>query len=160
MSQDIFLKLNGIEGESQDCTHKGEIEIQEWGWEVGQFSNMHSGSGGGAGKCTIDDLHFEHYIDKSSPNLLQYCLTGKHISEAVLTIRKAGGSPLDYLKITLEEIIITHVQPIGCLGMHSPIERIALSFSRVRMDYIPQNAQGTAMGMVSMGYDIKANTTI
>jgi type VI secretion system secreted protein Hcp len=160
MAQDIFIRFNGIEGESQDFKHKGEIEVLRWGWAVNQTSNMHSGSGGGAGKSTVHDLHFEHYIDKSSPNLLQYCLTGKHIPEAVLTVCKAGGSPLDYLQITLQELIITQVHPVGYYRMRSPREKIALSFTRVKMDYIPQNEQGNSMGTVSMGYDIKANTEI
>lgn len=160
MTQDIFIKFHGIDGESHDVTHKGEIDVINWRWSAGQTSNMHSGSGGGAGKSTVHDLHFEHYVDKSSPNLLQYCLTGKHIAEAVLTVRKAGGSPLDYLKITLQELIITQVKPVGYYRMRSPREKIALSFTRVKMDYIQQNAQGKSMGTVSMGYDVKANAEI
>jgi len=158
MAQDIFIKIYGIDGESLDFMHKKEIEVLSWRWAVGQTSNMHSGSGGGAGKSTVHDLHFEHYIDKSSPNLLQYCLTGKHIPETVLTVRKAGGSPLDYLQITLQELIITQVHPLGYYRMRSPREKIALSFSRVTMDYITQNENGKSAGVISMGYDIKANT--
>lgn len=94
MAQDIFIKFYGIDGESLDLMHKKEIEILSWRWAVGQTSNMHSGSGGGAGKSTVHDLQFEHYIDKSSPYLLQSCLTGKHIPEAVLTVRKAGGGTI------------------------------------------------------------------
>ncbi len=160
MAQDIFIKFDGIEGESQDSTHKGDIEVLNWNWSVGQTSNMHSGSGGGAGKCTVDDLHFEHYIDKSSTNLLQYCLTGKHIPEAVLTVRKAGGSPLEYLRITLREIIITGVNPVYLNTMRVPRETVSLAFSRVNMDYVLQNAEGNKSGTVSMGYDIKANKAI
>ncbi|WP_456310530.1 Hcp family type VI secretion system effector [Serratia proteamaculans] len=160
MAQDVFIKFNGIDGESQDVMHKGEVEVLSWNWAVSQTSNMHTGSGGGAGKSTVHDLMFEHYIDKSSPNLLQYCLAGKHIPEAVLTVRKAGGSPLDYLKITLQELIITRVQPVGYYRMRSPREKIALSFTRVRFDYITQSSQGNAMGTVSVGYDIKANVAI
>ncbi|MET5116121.1 type VI secretion system tube protein Hcp, partial [Burkholderia pseudomallei] len=69
MSHDIFLKINGFDGEAEDATHKGEIEVLSWSWNVSQHSNMHLGSGGGAGMATIDDLQFEHYIDRASPNL-------------------------------------------------------------------------------------------
>ncbi|WP_456310568.1 Hcp family type VI secretion system effector [Serratia proteamaculans] len=110
MAQDIFIKFKGLEGESQDFSHKGEIEVIRWKWAVSQPANMHSGSGGGAGKSTVGDLHFDHRLDKASPNLLQYCLTGKHIPEVVLTVRKAGGSPLEYLRVTLEEVIIASDQ--------------------------------------------------
>lgn len=160
MAQDIFIKFDGIEGESQDFTHKGEIAILSWDWSVSQRSTMHSGSGGGAGKATVHDLHFEHYIDKASPNLLQYCLTGKPVSKAVLTIRKAGGSPLEYLRITLHELIITAIQPVGYHTMRAPREEVGLSFSRVNVDYTLQNAEGNPAGTISMGYDIKANALI
>jgi type VI secretion system secreted protein Hcp len=92
MAQDIFLKLNGIDGESPDATHKNEIEVLSWNWGVTQGSNMHAGSGGGAGKATVHDLVFEHFVDCASPNLIKYCLIGKPIAEAKLTVRKAGGN--------------------------------------------------------------------
>ncbi|UDQ82688.1 type VI secretion system tube protein Hcp [Erwinia rhapontici] len=105
-------------------------------------------------------MYFDHRLDKASPNLLQYCLTGKHIPEVVLTVRKAGGSPLEYLRVTLEEVIITRVESFGYDTMRSPREKVGLSFSRVKMDYVLQNAEGGMAGTVSMGYDIKANAII
>lgn len=91
MSQDIFIKIKGIEGESLDAAHQGEIEVLYWRWAVSQPANMHAGSGGGAGKSRVEDLIFDHRFDKASTSLLQYCLSGKHIPEAILTVRKAGG---------------------------------------------------------------------
>ncbi|WP_147197904.1 type VI secretion system tube protein Hcp [Pantoea sp. CCBC3-3-1] len=160
MTQDIFIKFKGIAGESQDPVHKDEIEVLNWNWSLSQTSNMHSGSGGGSGKCTVKDLCFEHYIDKASPNLLQYCLVGKPISEAILTMRKAGGAPLEYIRITLQEIIITQVQPTGVYNMYGPREDVKLSFARVKVDYVLQNALGKSAGTVSTGYDIKRNLLI
>ncbi|MFK8256718.1 Hcp family type VI secretion system effector [Erwinia sp. AnSW2-5] len=160
MAQDTFIKFNSIEGESQDHLHKGEIDVIRWEWSVSQTANMHNGSGGGAGKSTVKDLFFDHHIDKSSPNLLQYCLNGKHISEVILTTRKAGGSPLDYLVITLQEVLITSVEPFGYDTMRSPRETVGLSFARFRIDYVLQNAQGNTAGTVSTGFDIKANVTM
>ncbi len=54
----------------------------------------------------VEDLTFEHYVDRATPNLIQYCLTGKHIGSAVLVMRKAGGKPLEFLKITMEDVLI------------------------------------------------------
>jgi len=41
--------------------------------------------------------------------------------------------------------------------MRMPRERIGLSFSRVKMEYVLQNAEGGPAGTMAMGYDIKAN---
>jgi len=158
MTQDIFLKINGIEGESQDSDHKNEIEVLAFNWKAFQESTMHAGSGGGAGKATVEDLEFEHYVDRSSPNLMKYCLTGKHVQEAKLTVRKAGGNPLEYLKFTFSDVIITAVQPFGSNVDELRVrERVRLSFSKIKQEYSVQNAQGGSGGAVTAGYDIKGN---
>jgi len=158
MAQDIFIKIDGIEGESPDDTHKNEIEVLAFQWKVLQESAMHAGSGGGAGKATVEDLEFEHYIDRSSPNLMKYCLTGKHVSEARLTVRKAGGSPFEYLKLVFNDVIVTAVMPYGAHKDEQRIrEKVRLSFSRITQEYAVQNAQGGSGGAVVAGYDIKGN---
>jgi type VI secretion system secreted protein Hcp len=157
MAQDIFIKINGIDGESQDSAHKSEIEVKSWGWEISQQSNMHMGSGGGAGKATVEDLSFVHLVDRASPNLMKYCLTGKHIDQAVLTVRKAGGNPLEYLKITMSDVIVTRVSPSGSNTDNGITEGVRLSFAKVKQEYVVQNAQGGSGGAVTAGYDIKLN---
>lgn len=157
MAQDIFLKINGIDGESKDSAHNNEIEVKSWEWNITQKSNMHAGSGGGAGKATVDDLTFVHAVDKSSPNLMKYCLTGKHIDSAVLTIRKAGGNPLEFLKITMSDVIVTKVNPSGSNADTGIEEKISLSFSKVKQEYAVQNAQGGSAGAITASYDIKGN---
>ncbi|WGS45882.1 type VI secretion system tube protein Hcp [Burkholderia sp. JSH-S8] len=158
MAQDIFLKINGIDGESEDANHKNEIEVLSWSWQVAQQSNMHAGSGGGAGRATVDDLTFEHYVDRATPNLTQYCLTGKHIDEAKLVVRKAGGSPLEYIKFTMNDVLVTSVAPMGVSDSESrPRETVRLSFSRIKQEYVVQNAQGGSGGAITASFDIKKN---
>jgi len=157
MAQDIFLKINGIDGESMDAAHKNEIEILSWDWQILLDSNMHMGSGGGSGKATVKDLNFLHFVDRSSPNLMKFCLTGKHIPEAKLVVRKAGGSPLEYLKITMTDVVITNVHPMGSNEEERIKERISMSFAKVKQEYTVQNQQGGSGGAVTAGYDIKLN---
>jgi type VI secretion system secreted protein Hcp len=157
MAQDIFLKIAGIEGEAPDAAHKNEIEVLSWSWGMSQESNMHAGSGGGAGKATVQDLTFEHFVDKASPNLIKYCLTGKHVNEAKLTVRKAGGNPLEYLKITMTDVIISNVSPSGNSNEERVHETVGLSFSKVTHEYVVQNQQGGSGGTITATFDIKGN---
>ncbi|EOS93369.1 hypothetical protein LU631_14170 [Erwinia tracheiphila] len=39
-------------------------------------------------------------------------------------------------------------------------EAISMAFSRVKMEYVLQNAEGNTADTVAMGYDIKANSVI
>jgi type VI secretion system secreted protein Hcp len=58
MAFDAFLKLDGIDGESADAKYKGAIEILSFSWGVSNAGSHGSGSGGGAGKASFQDLHF------------------------------------------------------------------------------------------------------
>ncbi|WP_449567301.1 Hcp family type VI secretion system effector [Lelliottia nimipressuralis] len=158
MAQDMFIKIEGIEGESPDAIHKNEIQVLSWNWVVAQHSNMHSGSGGGSGRATVDDFCFVHYTDKASPNLLNYCLTGKHIKNIQFVIRKAGGDPLEYLTIKFTDAIITKVNMEGSHDDETrPRESVRFSFTKMTQDYVMQNAEGHKSGVISATYDVKAN---
>jgi len=155
--QDFFLKLTGIDGESQDAKHPREIELISYSWAVSQKSSMHSGSGGGSSKATAGDFVFDHYTDRSSPNLFRYCMTGKHIESAVFVARKAGGNPLEYLRLTMSDVIVTGLNSVLLETMPRQREKVSLSFARVKQEYVVQNARGGSAGTVAAAYDIQAN---
>ncbi len=125
----------------------------------GSRQTLHAGSGGGAGKCTVEDLTFDHYTDRASPNLIQYCLTGKH-RQRHPRHEKGGRITTEYLKMTMEDVLVTQVTPVYYNTMRVPRERVALSFSRFRQEYVVQNASGGSAGTVAVGYDVKANAVI
>lgn len=158
MSQDIFIKINGIDGESKDAQHLNEIDVITWTWEIKQNSAMFSGSGGGAGKATVSDLSFIHQFDKASPNLAKYCFTGQHIDKVTLTMRKAGGAPLEFSRITMYDVVITQVTPIVAAEICR--ETIGLSFSTIKHEYILQNPIGGSAGTVTAMMYIKQNSTV
>ena len=98
---DMFLKLEGIEGESNDDKKKNHIEIQSFSLGGANNGSLNTATGGGTSKVSMQDMHFTKQIDKSSPNLFGVLTQGKHIDKATITVRKAGGDPKDYLVITL-----------------------------------------------------------
>jgi len=118
---------------------------------------MASGSGGGVGKASVSDLEFTHQLDRASPNLARYCFTGQHIPTAVLTVRKAGGTPHEILRITLEDVAITFFEPF--VDANGAIECVRLSFARKKMEYILQTPQGGNGGTITALFDVKKNTS-
>jgi type VI secretion system secreted protein Hcp len=142
MSNDVFIKIDGITGESQDAAHPDEIQVENWTWKLSQRSSMMSGSGGGAGKATVEDLVFFHKIDRASPNLMSYCLTGKHIPKTILTMRKAGGVPFDFFRITLSDVIVTGVE------MSASYEQVRLLFAKVQQEYMVQMHKAVAEALL------------
>jgi type VI secretion system secreted protein Hcp len=155
---DYFLKIEGIEGESQDHKHKSEIDIESWSWGEVNSGTHSAGGGGGAGKVTMQDFHFVMKINQASPKLALACANGEHIKKAVLTCRKAGKDQQEYLKITMEDLLISSYQSGG--SAHSdvvPTDQISLNYSKIKWDYKPQKADGSLGGSVAAGWDLKAN---
>ena len=157
---DYFLKIDGIEGESQDQTHKGEIQLNSWSWGASNSGTMQFGGGGGGGKASMNNFDFTMRVNKATPKLMQKLASGEHIKNAVLTCRKAGKTPQEYLKITFEDIIVSSYNTGGGDGDDAiPVESIALNFAKVNFEYREQKADGTLGGAVVASHDMKRNQT-
>jgi type VI secretion system secreted protein Hcp len=158
---DYFLKIEGIDGESGDSKHKGEIELESWSWSEHQTGAHSHGGGGGAGKVAMADFHFTMKINKASPKLMLACATGEHIKKAVLTCRKAGKEQQEFLKVTFEELLVSAYQTGGSAGSSVvPSDQISINYTKIKFEYKEQKPDGTLGGAVSAGYDLKANKAL
>ena len=160
MSVDMFVKIDSIKGESKDGEHENEIDVLAWSFGANQTGTAHSGGGAGAGKVNVKDLSFTHYVDKASTDLLLFCCSGKHVAESTLTVRKAGESPLTYLKLTMSDCLISSVQSGGSGDGDRLMENVTLNFSKFKMEYTPQKADGTGDAAMTMGWDIAKNQKV
>lgn len=160
MAVDMFIKIGKIEGESQDSSHKGEIDVLAWSWGMSQSGTMHGGGGGGAGKVHVNDLSFTKYVDKATPNLMLSCMKGDHIDEAKLVVRKAGTNPLEYIEIKMTGLIITSVSAGGSGGEDRLTENITLNFGKVEYKYTPQKPDGGKDTPIPIGWDIAKNVKV
>jgi type VI secretion system secreted protein Hcp len=159
MAVDMFLKLDGIKGESKDHKHKDEIHIESFSWGMNQTGAFGTGGGGGAGKVAVHDISVTKFLDKSSPALMLHCCNGKHISEGLITVRKAGENPVEYLKIKLTDILVSSVQEAGH-GSDLMTESLTLNFAKFQVEYQEQDAKGKGTPGGEMGWDVKANQKV
>ena len=158
---DYFLKLDGIEGESADSKHKGEIELASWSFGATQGGTFSAGGGGGAGKVSMQDFHFVMKCSKASPKLFLACATGEHIKKAVVVARKAGKEQQEYLKYTFTDLLVSSFQTGGSgAGDVVPMEQISMNFAKIEVEYKEQKADGTLGGTIKAGYDVKANKAV
>ncbi len=160
MAVDMFLKISDIDGESLDKTHKGEIDVLAWSWGASNSGTMHMGGGGGSGKVSVQDMSITKYVDKASPKLLNVDCDGSHIPEIVLTVRKAGTNPLEYLIITMKKCMVTSYSTGGSGGEDRLTENITLNFENFEMKNVPQKEDGSADSPVMFGWDIAANAKL
>ncbi len=157
MAQDIYLKIEGIDGESKDAKHAKEIDIASWTFGVAQTGTFAGGGGGGAGKASFHDFQFVHQIDRASPRLILACASGEHIPKATLVLRKAGKEQQEYVKFTFSDVLVSSVQSGGG-NSELPMETVSINFSKFEAEYREQKADGTLDAPVKHGWDLKKNT--
>lgn len=158
MAVDMFLKIDGVQGEAQDQKHKDEIDVLAWSWGMTQSGSTHTGGGGGSGKVSVQDIHVTKYVDKSSPTLVRRCCDGRHFKEALLTVRKAGGdSPVEYLKLKMTEVLVTSVSSGGAGGEDRLTENVTLNFGKFEFIYTPQKPDGSADPEIKQMWNITTN---
>jgi len=151
---DMFLMVKGakhglIKGESQDDQHKGEIDVLSWSW--GMQAKPSLGGGVATGKATINDLRIVKRLDSASTPLMLALRTNEPIQKAVLTLRKAGKSQVEYLKVTIEQGRVTSLTVEGGDTSGSPdvVERVSFSFNKIEVEYVPQGKDGLPQGGMS-----------
>lgn len=153
----IFARLGTIKGESRDARHKDEIEVLSWSWGVSQSGTGGHGGGAGSGRATFHAFTFTHHIDKASPLLMKVCATGEHLRDATITVRKAGEGQLEYLIITMTDLLVTGVSTSVSAEGDATIEEVVLAFAKVDLEYKPQKPDGTLGAGVHFTYDLKAH---
>ncbi len=157
---DYFLKIDGIDGESQDAKHKNEIDVSSWSWAEHQAGTHDTAGGGGAGKVAMQDFHFTMNVNKSTPKLFLACASGEHIKKAVLTVRKAGKDQQEFLTITFSDFLVSSYSMHGQPGKDHSHDSVSLNYSKIEFEYKPQKADGTLDAAVKAGWDLKTNKKV
>ena len=162
MAVNYHIKIDSIPGMSQIDGFADQIQVESFSWAMTQTTNFQSAHGGGAGKVNVANLTFTHLVDKASPKLMLACCTGQHIKDAVLTCRKVdGGGGVDFLKITLTDVLVSGVAPTGATDADTPTEVVQLAFASFKVDYQEQDNKGAKKGgAVTVGFSVQQNKKV
>lgn len=160
MAVDMFIKIGDISGEARDNKYKDWIDVLSWSWGATQSGSMHVGGGGGSGKVNMQDMSFKKYVDSSSTNLMLKVCNGKHYPEAKLIVRKAGENPVEYVKITMTDVLVGSYQTGGDGSDDRLTENVTLNFAKVKVEYTPQSKDGASAAAMDAGWDVEANTAL
>ena len=162
MAVDAFLKIDAIEGESIIKGYEKQIAIESYSFGMNNNVTFAAGSGGGgAGKASIQDIHFSKIMDKTSPALMQALMVGTHIKSIVLTLRKTTGDvQLDYFSITLEDCCLSSYQSGAGSGSDAVIETISVGFARIKIAYKVQDAKGATVSTATASWDIQKGAKV
>jgi type VI secretion system secreted protein Hcp len=139
---DMFLKLDGIAGESTDDKHKNEINVTSFAFALGRGSDGTGSAAGVAGvtptaKGRLQTLRIDKLYDSASPKLFRAAASGQHIKSAVLTFRRSGDNDVEFLTYTLSDVQVTSYDQGGKDGdardLGSLEEEVALTAAKIHV---------------------------
>lgn len=145
-----YMKIGDIKGESTASGHEDEIDIHGVSWNIRRSIPANSvGAQRTRGETTLGDIHVTKNVDKSTPKLMEACGNGTFFDEVVFIVRKdSGDAHLDYLKITMTDVIVTSVSTGGSGGEDRLTENVSLNFTSAEIVYTVFNEDGTSAGNV------------
>ncbi len=163
MAIDVYLRIDGIKGESADDRHKDWIECKTVRWEMSQPKSATASTGGGhtAERSEHGDIVISKFADLSTPLLLQTCSMGKTIPTATIEFMRADamGERIKYFEIQLDNVLISDVLPSLAEGEFLG-EYVGLKYSRIRWKYTQQKIGGGSGGNTAGGWDLATNRIV
>ena len=161
MAVEMFLDIEGVEGESQAKDFTNKIDIFSFSWGASNPSSVATGTGSGAGKVSLSSMSIQKVVDKATAKLFLACCQGKHFAKGKLTVREAGGdSPVEYLVYDLTQVFVDSVSWGGASGGDKPSESISFSFATIKMTYQEQQSAGSGQKAGEAGWDLQKNTKL
>lgn len=158
---DLFLRIDGIPGESQDATHRNWISLQSFSFQAasGGVAAQPTGNARLASRTAFQDITLTKTLDKSTAALLGHMAEGKNIPSAQINVLKSGPRPALAMEIYLEDVTIAS-QAISSSSDSTdiPSESIALSYSKIGITVYEYAADGRQIAKHVKGWDRVRNT--
>ncbi len=160
MAIEIFLKLDGIDGESQKSGAEGLIEIFSFSNGASNPSSVAFGTGSGAGKVDLSSLSLQKQLDVSSPKLFLNCCAGNHIATGQMIVREStgGDTTQTYYIYDMTEVFVDSISWGGAASGGKPSESLSLSAKSLQITYYPQDATGKLGNKIVAGWNVTTNS--
>lgn len=132
----IFLKLDGITGESTDHKHKDEIQLESFSWGASNAGS--AGTGDKGGQISFQDFSFTSKVGTQSSQLFSALVRSRPIQNGTLTVN--NGKEVETI-IVLSEILVSSYKEDASLPAvqcdrddqndNTPTESVSLNFTKI-----------------------------
>ena len=147
---DMFLKIEGVPGESQDVRHQDWIEILS-------YKHGMQESSAGIGPVEHQDFSITKCLDKATPKLALHCCNQSQISQASLELCRPDTNDPAVYTIKLYDLIITSVIPSCSVSVSEilPVEEVSFNYGKIEWEYLANDGN-----TIFAGWDVSTNTPI
>jgi type VI secretion system secreted protein Hcp len=145
-----------IEGEAQDATHKGELQVASFSFGV---TNPKAASAGDEdSKPDFQEITVNLVPSKASPALFLASARGDHFKKATLSVKKHGASKTncDFMQLQLTDVYISAFTA-GHGDGSKPTESISLTFTTIDYYYAQQDQDGSLKQTCKRAWSINDN---
>jgi type VI secretion system secreted protein Hcp len=166
MSVDMFIKIDGIKGDSTDSKHKDWIEVLSYRHEIGQATGGSASAQGtlAGGRADHGDFTFTKRLDSASPVLYLYVCTAKPIPNIEFQLCRAMGDKTTFMIYTFQDSIIAGALPKGEAEGDDiiPLEEVRIRYGAIKWSYTPTDPKsgGKTGAAVQAGWSTLENKTL
>ena len=153
----MFIKYDGIDGESTDANHDKWIDVLSVDWGASKPDGGATGQSRRRGSVIVEDMWLTTEFEKSTPKLLENLNMGKVIPKLEIELTaNYGGSRATYLKYELKNVQVTAFQVNASGNDESPpTVTIANNFEEYTMTYSEFDAEGNNQGDAETTWNVK-----
>jgi type VI secretion system secreted protein Hcp len=159
MAVDMFMKIDGADGESTDDNHKKWCEVSSINHGVSQPTTGASGTGGRTGgRANFDPFTVVKTIDKATPDLNIKCAKGEHIPKVEIELCLATGDKHTFMKYTMENVIVSSVFPGAANSDETkPTETVSFAYGKLKWEYTPIEHTGKPGSTTDRTWNLETN---
>ncbi len=156
MSYDMFLKVEGVDGDSTDAKHENWIEVVSY--SHGIVAVIEVASGLLTGTPQHQDFTITKRVDKASPALAAKLCSNANIPEVKLELCRATGDKTTFMAYTLTDCRIAAFLPRGSGKAEDPLpfEEVRFSYRRITWTYTATTPGGKGGDVYEAVYDVHA----
>jgi type VI secretion system secreted protein Hcp len=100
--------------------------VSAYSWGATNSVSAHSGTGGGAGKVSVQDLSVTKETDAMTPSLVRAVATGEHLQQVAVQFT-SGVFTSSYC---LSDAVVTSVTNAAGAGDERPTDTVSFDFAR------------------------------
>ena len=159
MSVDMYMKVEGVDGESTDDAHDKWIEILSYSHGVSQPVSGVSATGGRTGgRADFQDFSIVKTVDNSTPDLNIKCAKGEHIPTIEVELCLATGDKHTFMKYTMTDCIVTSIAPGGSTDDETkPLENVSFAYGTIKWEYTPIDHTGAPGSTTDRTWNLETN---
>ena len=166
MAGSMFMKVDAIDGGVTSKGHETWTNILAWnhGMVMPTSPRRHAAGGASFESCSHSNFTVTKEMDSSTDDFLKGLWSGKHYGKVEFvcyrTVGDTGASQnaVPYLKIELEDAIISDWSVSGSDGSGLPVETMSFNYAKVTYTYTStEKGSGKNKAAQPVSHDLKDN---